>query len=700
MRGGVFHAAALQLAMVGATLIPPMKLAGCPPLRPIATPSPIDALMRTDAEPKTLTSTLGPSALKDADAIRRRFKELAVELHPDRASPAHAEEATARFQALSEEYNRLLAECKTCEERSALAEAWAGLGGVAVAIGIASSIDPSLGTALAATAFAGGYKFVGDGGGGGGSGGNSSRADVNPQRMLMVALDVVDRSAEAIAAYLSQAVRLLPGSTTTRASTALAAAEREAWSLAEEAVEAESLRSSLEAPVKELAMKVWELAQQLNDAKLQLSQANARRNELVHTATQENATLENATQAIKGSGRRWRRPIEWKRPKKWKASRRCRRRGKGATPEEEAVEEALITATHLKQTTAVELRTAETQLTAARAALNDAAAAAAHAAQTELAVRAAMHNLDRELKEAEAERQVRRAEVESDVRAAAEATKVMGAAVAGATKDLAQDLAIPFSESFVSALGGAVSVTAGMAGTVAGHARTGANRHSKEVKWKIEREEELRREEGAKLERRHNIAKASQTRLLEKSRLGRRRGMRGETAAETEMAVTAKEALTAEIAEEAATGPLLPPPPQAVRSPDSNQPLQQPTPVPTDYSTLFASPPMPPSRTPLRGWTNPNIRGWADPTVPPLPTSTPPTAPPISTAPLVPTASPVQARYTLESEKQAGSESEVSERLRALASAEEQRQRKAKGRRRTARKKIRGRGATVRRSYQ
>ena len=79
--------------------------------------------------------------------LKRRFRELAAELHPDRYGTDAPEDAVDRFQELSDEYRRLLSQCRSQEETDELRRAWMRVGGIAGAIATVVS-EP----ALAATA--------------------------------------------------------------------------------------------------------------------------------------------------------------------------------------------------------------------------------------------------------------------------------------------------------------------------------------------------------------------------------------------------------------------------------------------------------------------------------------------------------------------------------------------------------------------
>lgn len=80
--------------------------------------------------------------------LKRQFKQLASEMHPDRNPDS--EEALARFQELSAEYSRLLSACRTPQQRDALADIM--LVGLAAALALIAS-DPMV-TAVVVTTFA------------------------------------------------------------------------------------------------------------------------------------------------------------------------------------------------------------------------------------------------------------------------------------------------------------------------------------------------------------------------------------------------------------------------------------------------------------------------------------------------------------------------------------------------------------------
>ena len=81
----------------------------------------------------------------DADEaeLKRRFRALAAEMHPDRYGPGAPADAVEKFQELSEEYQRLLNQCETAEQQNELQRAWIRVGGIAG--GIAAAVaEPTL----------------------------------------------------------------------------------------------------------------------------------------------------------------------------------------------------------------------------------------------------------------------------------------------------------------------------------------------------------------------------------------------------------------------------------------------------------------------------------------------------------------------------------------------------------------------------
>ena len=82
----------------------------------------------------------------DAATLKKEFKLLAAQLHPDRAGADG--DAVAKFQHLSAEYQRLLAKCKTADQRDTLRRGWLSVGGV-TAVAAAAISEPALAVALA-----------------------------------------------------------------------------------------------------------------------------------------------------------------------------------------------------------------------------------------------------------------------------------------------------------------------------------------------------------------------------------------------------------------------------------------------------------------------------------------------------------------------------------------------------------------------
>ena len=98
--------------------------------------------------------------------LKRRFKELARRMHPDRAGrdPVRARELEAEFQELQAEYERLLAQCKTYAQRERLRKGWLALGGLAAAVTLASPLAAAAAAAGAAVSLARGAAGGADGG--------------------------------------------------------------------------------------------------------------------------------------------------------------------------------------------------------------------------------------------------------------------------------------------------------------------------------------------------------------------------------------------------------------------------------------------------------------------------------------------------------------------------------------------------------
>ena len=98
--------------------------------------------------------------------LKRRFKELARRMHPDRAGrdPVRARELEAEFQELQAEYERLLAQCKTYAQRERLRKGWLALGGLAAAVTLASPLAAAAAAAGAAVSLARGAAGGAEGG--------------------------------------------------------------------------------------------------------------------------------------------------------------------------------------------------------------------------------------------------------------------------------------------------------------------------------------------------------------------------------------------------------------------------------------------------------------------------------------------------------------------------------------------------------
>ena len=86
--------------------------------------------------------------VEDEAAIKRRFKELAVKLHPD--ANLDDAEAEGRFKDLSRDYTAALKRCKSEAELAELQSSWVRLGGMAAAVALVLS-NPAITVAAAAT---------------------------------------------------------------------------------------------------------------------------------------------------------------------------------------------------------------------------------------------------------------------------------------------------------------------------------------------------------------------------------------------------------------------------------------------------------------------------------------------------------------------------------------------------------------------
>ena len=96
-----------------------------------------------------LPASHAPFFPPDADeaTLKKRFKELAVDLHPDRMGSDAPDDAVERFQTLSAEYHRLLHECQTADQRETLRAGWKAMGGLMTIIAVAST-EPALAVAM------------------------------------------------------------------------------------------------------------------------------------------------------------------------------------------------------------------------------------------------------------------------------------------------------------------------------------------------------------------------------------------------------------------------------------------------------------------------------------------------------------------------------------------------------------------------
>lgn len=85
----------------------------------------------------------------DEATIKKRFRELAATLHPDRAA-GDSPDSVAQFQELTEEYTRLLGKCRTADQREALLKGWMSVGGLYAATAAALSAPVVAATAASA----------------------------------------------------------------------------------------------------------------------------------------------------------------------------------------------------------------------------------------------------------------------------------------------------------------------------------------------------------------------------------------------------------------------------------------------------------------------------------------------------------------------------------------------------------------------
>eukprot|EP00908_Phaeocystis_cordata_P009497 Transcript_20277.p1 GENE.Transcript_20277~~Transcript_20277.p1 ORF type:complete len:341 (+),score=59.10 Transcript_20277:45-1067(+) len=90
-----------------------------------------------------------PEGANEAE-IKRRFRNLAATMHPDRADGAGGTDAVAQFQELTAEYIRLLDKCRTVDQREALRKGWLGLGGLYAAAAAALTAPAAAATAAGA----------------------------------------------------------------------------------------------------------------------------------------------------------------------------------------------------------------------------------------------------------------------------------------------------------------------------------------------------------------------------------------------------------------------------------------------------------------------------------------------------------------------------------------------------------------------
>ena len=84
----------------------------------------------------------------DTAVLKRRFKELAAEYHPDRVGDVGDDDTVVQFQELSAEYQRLLAKCQTAKQRDTLQRGWISVGGL-TAVAATASAQPALAIGLA-----------------------------------------------------------------------------------------------------------------------------------------------------------------------------------------------------------------------------------------------------------------------------------------------------------------------------------------------------------------------------------------------------------------------------------------------------------------------------------------------------------------------------------------------------------------------
>ena len=90
----------------------------------------------------------------DEATLKRRFKALSRQLHPDMNKAAGAQE---QFIALTSEYRRLLGECRSEQQRRQLEASWLGLGGLGAAAALLFSTAPIVPAVVAAAVSAANY---------------------------------------------------------------------------------------------------------------------------------------------------------------------------------------------------------------------------------------------------------------------------------------------------------------------------------------------------------------------------------------------------------------------------------------------------------------------------------------------------------------------------------------------------------------
>ena len=126
-----------KLALACAVALPSQRL----PVLP--------ANMRTPTAPKMMCSNTAwlPKGA-DETTLKRRFRELSRQLHPDLNKDGHAQD---QFVALTAEYRQRLDECHNEQQRKELEAAWLQLGGLGAAAALVFSTAPLIPAAVAAT---------------------------------------------------------------------------------------------------------------------------------------------------------------------------------------------------------------------------------------------------------------------------------------------------------------------------------------------------------------------------------------------------------------------------------------------------------------------------------------------------------------------------------------------------------------------